>query len=237
MFGGLIRRKYGARCSEDEFAAESTLFSLSLQVPRPNERRTEERLAAILPVAKLITPQGQLLCRVKNLSAGGLAAELSNPLAADTPLEVEFSHDQRIPGVVAWTRKGSVGIRFDAKVDLRQLLSNRKPREGFQPRPPRMDVNCGATVRIGELYHRVEMRDISLGGLKVEINDWDCVGKSVIVTVDSLRPIKGRVRWYRAGQAGIVFDAPLRFEELAEWLGKRLEVASMKTGAWDRGRR
>jgi hypothetical protein len=34
-----------------------------------------------------------------------------------------------------------------------------------------------------------------------------------------------------------VFDAPLRFEELAEWLGKRLEVASMKTGAWERRRR
>jgi hypothetical protein len=237
MFGGLIRRKYGARCSDEEFAAESTLFSLSLAVPRPTERRTEERLAAILPIAKLITPQGQLLCRVKNLSAGGLAAELSNPLAADTALEVEFGHDQRIPGVVAWTRKSCVGIRFDVKVDLRQLLSNRKPREGFRPRPPRMEVNCGATVRIGKLYHRVEMHDISLGGLKVEINDWDCVGKPVIVTVDSLRPIKGRVRWYKAGQAGIVFDSPLRFEELAEWLGKRLEVASLKTGAWDRGSR
>jgi hypothetical protein len=237
MFGGFIRRKYGVRCSEDEFAAESTLFSLSLDVPRPTDRRTEERLAAILPVAKLITEHGPLLCRVKNLSAGGLAAELANPLPADTELHVDFGNDQRIPGVVVWTRKSCAGIRFDAKVDLRQLLSNRKPREGFRPRPPRLEVNCFANVRIGKLYHRVEIRDISLGGVKVAINDWDCCGQPVTVTVDSLRPIKGRVRWYKAGQAGIVFDAPLRFEELAEWLGKRLEVASLKTGAWDRTRR
>jgi hypothetical protein len=236
MFGALIRRKYGARCNEDEFAAESTLFSLSLDVPRPTDRRTEERLEAILPVAKLITEQGPLLCRIKNLSAGGFAAELPNPLPAETPVEVEFGEEQRIPGVVVWTRKSSIGIRFDAKVDLRQLLSNRRPREGFRPRPPRLEVTCCATVRIGKLYHRVEMRDISLGGLKVAISDWDCVGKPVVVTVESLRPIKGRVRWYKGGQAGIVFDAPLRFEELAEWLGKRLEVASLKTGAWDRAR-
>jgi hypothetical protein len=237
MFGALIRRKYGAPCNEDEFAAESTMFSLSLDVPRPTDRRTEARLEAILPVAKLITEQGPLLCRIKNLSAGGFSAELPNAIAAETPLEVQFGEDQRIPGVVVWTRQGSVGIRFDTKVDLRQLLSNRKPREGFRPRPPRLEVNCFANVRIGKLYHRVEIRDISLGGVKVAINDWDCCGQPVTVTVDSLRPIKGRVRWYKAGQAGIVFDAPLRFEELAEWLGKRLEVASLKTGAWDRTRR
>lgn len=236
MFGGLIRRKL-AGCNEDEFAAESTLFSLTLDVPRPTERRTDERLAAILPTAKLITEHGQLLCRIKNLSAGGFSAELAAPLPAETQVEVEFGHEQRIPGVVVWTRKTCVGIRFDSRVDLRQLLSNRRPREGFRPRPPRLEVNCSATVRIGKLYHRVEMNDISLGGLKVKINDWNCVGQSVVVTVDSLRPIKGRVRWYKGGQAGIVFDAPLRFEELAEWLGKRLEIASMKTGAWDRPRR
>lgn len=237
MFGGFIRRKYGAPCSEDEFAAESTLFSLSLDVPRPTDRRTEERLAAILPVAKLITEHGPLLCRVKNLSAGGLAAELANPLPAETVLEVEFGHEQRIPGTVVWTRASCAGIRFDSRVDLRQLLSNRKPREGFRPRPPRLEVNCSATVRIGKLYHRVALHDISLGGLKVAINDWNCCGQPVTVTVDSLRPIKGRVRWYKGGQAGIVFDAPLRFEELAEWLGKRLEVASMRTGAWDASKR
>jgi hypothetical protein len=152
-------------------------------------------------------------------------------------VEVEFGHEQRIPGTVVWTRKSCAGIRFATGVDLRQLLSNKKPREGFRPRPPRLEVNCSATIRIGKLYHRVELRDISLGGLKVAINDWNCCGQPVTVTVDSLRPIKGRVRWYKGGQAGIVFDAPLRFEELAEWLGKRLEVASMKTGVWDRKRR
>ena len=233
VFGGFIQRKL-ARCSDDEFAAESTLFSLSLRVPQPTERRTDERLLSLLPVAKLVTAGGATLCRIRNISAGGISAEVTAPIETDAAVEIEFSYDQRIPGTVVWTRAGSAGIKFDAEIDLRQLLAARKPREGFRPRPPRLEVSCPATVRVGGMFHRVEVRDISLGGLKVAINDWSCVDKPVTVAIDSLKPVKGRVRWYKAGQAGIVFNAPLRFEELAEWLGKRLEIATFRTGAWDK---
>jgi hypothetical protein len=64
--------------------------------------------------------------------------------------------------------------------------------------------------------------------MKVEpINEY-CLGKKVTVVIESLRPVKGEVRWYSDRRAGIVFDQELRFEELAEWIGKRLEVASLK---------
>ena len=72
------------------------------------------------------------------------------------------------------------------------------------------------------------MHDISLGGMKVEPIEEYCVGKKVIVVVESLRPIKGEVRWYSDRRAGIVFDKPLDFDELSEWVGKRLELASLK---------
>lgn len=236
MFGGLIRRKGAVRCTEDEFANESILFSLTTDVPRPTEKRTDERLLALLPVAKLVTETSQALCRIKNISAGGLHVEATSPMPTGMSLYVELASEQRIPGTVVWTRNGALGIKFDQDVDLRELLANRRPRSGFRSRPPRLEIACSATVRIGRLYHKVEVRDISLGGMKVLINDWECVGKPATVTVESLRPIEGRVRWYKAGQAGILFDKPLRFEELAEWMGKRLEVASLRTGAWNRSK-
>jgi hypothetical protein len=49
-----------------------------------------------------------------------------------------------------------------------------------------------------------------------------------VVVVESLRPIRGEIRWYSDRKAGIVFDESLEFEELAEWVGKRLELASLK---------
>jgi hypothetical protein len=78
------------------------------------------------------------------------------------------------------------------------------------------------------LYHQVEVQNISLGGIKVFLPMKECAGKDVLVTVESLRAIKGTIRWAKDGMMGIVFHQPLSFEELAEWLGKRIEVASLR---------
>ena len=55
--------------------------------------------------------------RVRNLSAGGLMAELANGL--ELGLEVEF--DVRgigwVPGKVAWSAAGRVGVAFDRAID------------------------------------------------------------------------------------------------------------------------
>jgi hypothetical protein len=229
MFASLIRRKpteLAPGTSEPEF--ESTTVSLSTAVPRPVDRRTEERVSALLRVGKFTSVSGvEQLIRVRNLSAGGLAAIVTHTPAVGDRLQVELS-SQGIPSTVIWTRGDVVGVKFDHNVDIGELLAGRKPRHGFRTRPPRLEVTCKASVRVGKLYYTVDVRDISLGGMKVEPIEEYCVGKKVVVVVESLKPITGEVRWYSERKAGIVFDKPLNFDELAEWVGKRLELASLK---------
>jgi hypothetical protein len=229
MFASLIRRKTGNQFADATDAAfESTTVSLSTAVPRPVERRADERVAASLRVGKLTSPGGeQQLIRIQNLSAGGLMAIVGSTPAVGDQADIELS-SQKIPASVVWTRDDLVGLKFDQNIDLGELLAGRKPRHGFRPRPPRLNIACQASVRVGKLYYNVEVHDISLGGMKVEPIEEYCVGKKVIVVVESLRPIKGEVRWYSDRLAGIVFDKPLDFEELTEWVGKRLELASLK---------
>jgi hypothetical protein len=229
MFGDLIRRKLGGGRSEaNEIALDAAVFSLTTDVPRPTDSRADERLLALLPVARLVADEWQDLCRIRNISAGGMMAETTARHDAGVPVIVELNSNQRISASVVWTRDCTLGIKFDQNVDLREVLANRRPRIGFRPRPARLDIRCGATVLISGLYHKTEVRDISLGGIKVILGDKECVGKDVVVTIESLRPVKGAIRWYRDGLAGIVFHRPLTFDELAEWLGKRIEVASLR---------
>ena len=226
MFVSLIRRKTRKPVNE-EAAFGSTTFSLTTAVPRPAERRTEERVLSTLQVAKLSSATGQQLIRIRNLSAGGLMADCGTPPAVGDQVEVEFS-GQRIPSSVVWIRDDAVGIKFDSNIDLGELLAGRKPRHGFRARPPRLQVDCRATVKVGSTFYTCGVHDISLGGMKVEpINEY-CLGKKVSVVIESLRPVRGEVRWYSDRRAGIVFDEELGFDELAEWIGKRLEVASLK---------
>lgn len=230
MFGSLIRRKQSHRpMSEDSIAFESTTFTLSTAVPRPTERRTDDRVMAMLRVAKLSYAGGERdqLIRVCNVSAGGLMAEVGHAVSVGDQVEIELS-SQMIPSTVVWTREGTAGFKFGQNIDLGELLAGRKPRHGFRPRPPRLEVDCRANVKLGDKYYNVDVHDISMGGLKVEPIDEYCLGKSVIVVVESLRPVRGEVRWFADRKAGIVFDQPLAFEELAEWVGKRLELAALK---------
>src|SRR3954453_11034640 len=229
MFGSLIRRKSaGLNDGVSDTAFESTTVSLSTAVPRPSERRTGERVSAMLRVGKLTAAAGvQQLIRIKNLSAGGLMAFVSAPPSVGDMVGIELS-SETIPARVVWTREDLVGLKFDHNLDLGELLAGRKPRHGFRARPPRLEIRCRASVKVGKLYYSVEVHDISLEGMKVAPIEEYCVGKKVIVVVESLRPIKGEVRWYSERRAGIVFDKPLDFQELSEWVGKRLELASLK---------
>ncbi len=228
MFGTLIRRKPVRTLGQQDEAFDSTSFSLSMAVPRPEERRNDDRLMPMLRVAKL-TQDGdrEQLIRLRNVSAGGLMAEVGHPVAVGTEVFLELS-SQKIPATVVWTREGTAGFKFDQNVDLGELLAGRKPRHGFRPRPPRLEVECKATLKLGKTYYTVDVHDISLGGVKVEPIEEYCLGKEVVVVVESLRPIRGEVRWFSDRRAGVVFDQPLKFEERAEWVGKRLELAALK---------
>ena len=229
MFADLIRRKLsGQAFSSSDAAFESTTVSLSTAVPRPAERRNEERVSAMLRVGKLTDASGnEQLVKVKNLSAGGVLVIATRPPTVGENVDLELS-SQRIPGSIIWIREEMAGIKFDQNVDLGELLAGRKPRHGFRPRPPRLEIPCKASVKVGKTYYTVDVHDISLGGIKVQPIEEYCVGKNVTVAVESLRPVKGEVRWYSDRKAGIVFDQPLEFDELAEWVGKRLELASLK---------
>lgn len=235
MFATLIRRRPARPLGHDEGAFDSTTFSLSTAVPRPEERRDDERIMPILQIAKVIEEAGrEQLVRCRNVSAGGLMAEVGHAIPVGTRVSLELS-SQKIPSTVVWTRSGTAGFKFENNLDLGELLAGRKPRLGFRPRPPRLDVDCKASLKIGKTYYTVEVSDISLGGLKVEPIEEYCLGREVVVVVESLRPIRGEVRWFSDRRAGIVFDKPLKFEELAEWVGKRLEMAALKASLRSRG--
>ena len=229
MFGSLIRRKKGRpAATSDDGAFDSTTFTLSTAVPRPSERRGDDRVMAMLRVAKLSEASGrEQLIRVRNVSAGGLMAEVGFAVEVGAEVSIELS-SQKVPSTVVWTREGTAGFKFEQNIDLGELLAGRKPRHGFRPRPPRLEVQCKANVKVDGKYFTVDVHDISLGGLKVEPIDDYCLGKPVIVVVESLRPVRGEVRWFADRKAGIVFDEPIKFEELAEWVGKRLEMATLK---------
>src|SRR3954462_9408666 len=169
MFESLIRRRFSRQAANiSETAFESTTVSLSTAVPRPLDRRGDERLAAMVRRGKLTGASGdEQLIKVKNMSAGGLMAVVTRLPAVGDRVSIELS-SEKIPASVVWTRDNMAGLNSDANADLGEFLAGRKPRHGFRSRPPRLDIPCKASVRVGKTYYTVDFHDISLGGIKVE---------------------------------------------------------------------
>ena len=119
MFQALIRRKLDQwSVRPEEIALESTTFSLSTEVPRPTDQRTEERLLAILPVAKLVTDGYQDFCRIKYISAGGLMGADPVGLIPSSTVQVRFEGGILVPAEVKWTEGSLTGLAFSSPVLL-----------------------------------------------------------------------------------------------------------------------
>jgi hypothetical protein len=55
--------------------------------------------------------------RVRNLSAGGLMAEFPNGLDQGAPVEFDVRGIGWVPGRVAWSAAGRIGVAFDRQID------------------------------------------------------------------------------------------------------------------------
>ena len=55
--------------------------------------------------------------RVRNLSQGGLMAEFPDGLAQGLPVEFDVRGVGWIPGQVAWSAAGRIGVAFDRQID------------------------------------------------------------------------------------------------------------------------
>jgi hypothetical protein len=199
---------------------EETTFSFSSAAPTPqDDRRRAKRHITILRVGSLIGERGRELCLIRNISGGGLMAHVYSRHAIGEPVAIELKGNQPIHGNVIWAEASNIGIRFDAAVDVAEMLSSQALLDnGWTPRMPRVEVDRLATVRCGARLYGVNTRDISQGGVKVETDEPLPSGAQVVITLDGFRPLQGVVRWCGEGLAGIAFHQTIPFGELMGWL-------------------
>lgn len=196
-----------------------TGFSFSSDVPGPPERRASERLIKILRVGTVVVDGRRELCLIRNISAGGVMAHVYSRLVPGQRVAVELKTSQPVAGRVVWTRGGNAGIQFDAAVDVAGLLATPQGAEsGWRPRTPRVEIDRMATLRVGARTFRVQARDISQSGVKVEAENPPSQDEEVVLTLDGFRPLHGMVRWSSGRYCGISFNQLLPFGELIEWL-------------------
>lgn len=90
----------------------------------------------LLATLKVEGIRQELSVRVRNLSSGGLMAELPEPVSPDSAVEIELRGVGRITGRVAWQTEGRAGIAFDRPIDPQRARKPVGVRKGDEPSNP-----------------------------------------------------------------------------------------------------
>jgi hypothetical protein len=182
------------------------------------DRRADPRDMAVLRVAKLITERGEQLCRIRNIAPGGVMVEVPGTFWAGEPAAIELKSGGKAAGRIAWVENGRIGIAFEEAIDPQDILAIDPDQP---PRALRIAVSVEASLCLGGAFRRVEVEDISLGGVRIKLDDTTEIGTKVFLTIDGFPNLPGIVRWQSGGFAGIVFDKMLELDALAYWLASR----------------
>jgi hypothetical protein len=202
-----------------ENAFEETIFSFSSEAPQPTERRRDSRHMTILRVGTLLVDGRRELCLIRNISAGGLMAHAYSTFTIGQRVAVELKTNQQTPGAISWISGQNIGIGFDDQIDVEDMLASQSVLDnGWRPRLPRVEVDRLGTLRAGAITHVVNTRDISQGGVKLELDAVLEAGDEVVISLEKLRPIPAVVRWCHGGACGVAFNQVVPFRELMDWL-------------------
>ncbi|HST36032.1 MAG TPA: PilZ domain-containing protein, partial [Allosphingosinicella sp.] len=162
------------------------------------------------------------VCSVRKLSAGGAILHVDHEVAVGERLELELMNGVPLDGIVAWRNGSEVGLRFDAKVDVFALIAQDiVSQPGERRRMPRVEITWPALIETPDGTEYVTTRDVSQGGIKVDIPYKLEAETRVTVTLDGMHPVDGVVRWSQDNVAGIAFLPELRWQELMLWLKER----------------
>lgn len=91
----------------------------------PAVSRSDSRDSLLLSAGfRVVGYKGESQVRVRNLSAGGLMAELGGEIDTGTEVEIDVRGVGWVRGRVAWVAAGRIGVAFDEQIDP---MAARKP--------------------------------------------------------------------------------------------------------------
>lgn len=203
----------------DESQVETTLYSLKTDAPGSADspdRRSGERHMTLFRVGSIMVDDRRELCLIKNISAGGMKMRAYCDLREGEQISIELKCGQQVSGQVSWKRDNDVGVEFDTKVDVIDILSNTL--EGPRPRMPRIEIDCPIVFHVDGIRHQATALDVSQGGLKLRTATPIEADNDIVITLPGLAPEAGVVKWTNDDVLGVTFNRLMPLGGLVDWL-------------------
>jgi hypothetical protein len=182
------------------------------------EMREARRAALMIRAAKLVCLGGEYVAVIRDVSESGLRLRLFHPLPPEPVMLLELGNLDTFPIEPVWSKQieegvHEVGFRFAYLIDMDDFIE--EPCD-FARRQLRLRLRIpGQMIARGESAP-IELRDLSQSGVRVECGGRFSIHEAVRLEIPGMPVKTARVRWRNGRAHGLVFDRPLRLEELAQ---------------------
>jgi len=202
----------------------------SAQVPEPGADRPDEarpqaaiwaepRHLFFFRLGTLIGDGQRRRVEILALAESGAIVRIGGSLQEGARLSLELNSHHRFAVRVEWSSDTLAGLEFEDREHVRATLAARDRAHPY--RPPRLELAAEVVLRLGETCVTARAKDVSEGGMKVELAEAAPVGREASVIVPGMPPVAGRIQWCRDGRAGISFERPLPFRSLIDCLTRQ----------------
>lgn len=200
----------------------------------------DDRLTTILLIGRISTDTRDDLCRVRNISAGGMRIETLAPIEVGQQISVELKSGVTVGCAVIWVDGTEAGVQFDQPVDIEQLLATstraRPAADARTPRSPRLSARCPVTLRRDGHIQSGILEDVSQGGAQLCSHGTAKIGDRVTLYIPGLGSKHATIRWATDKTVGLSFTEKLGFADLARWLASPERFTRANAAALSRGR-
>ena len=178
----------------------------------PADQRNAQRYSLLIRPAKLLSPQGEFVCILRDVSSTGVSTRLFHSLPACTNYTLELQSGQTYEMSRVWVREQEAGFEFTSQVDVDRLVSEASE---FPKRGLRLALQFPITVTAGVTRSMAVVENISQQGARFECKDLLALDQNVRLEGDGLRETRAKVRWRRGTQYGVVFDDTFSLRDFA----------------------
>lgn len=191
------------------------------------EQREAPRFTLLIRAAKLVSPNGEFVCVIRDVSETGVSVRLFHALPGGSPLELHMPGGGAYEIEPVWERENEAGFRFAKDVDVTKLINEagEYPKRGLR-------LGVCFPIRVATLTQRSEGMVVNLSqqGARFECDGLFAIDQTLRIETTEAVPefseVRAKVRWRREQDYGVVFDDTFTLGDFAR-LAARLQCPGL----------
>lgn len=184
-----------------------------------HDQRGAERLRLLMRTGKLVTPEGEFLCVLRDASTTGFRARIYHRLPDAAAMELALASGLRYAVEKVWENETEAGFRFGEEIELEELVNELAP---FPKRGVRLSLALETYILIGVEKVPATIYNISQQGARITTDHALVRDQRLRLEIAGSGIVSAHVRWREDDTYGLIFDDTFRFDELA-LLASRLQ--------------